>query len=343
MDAAVTAWLQRLWPDDWALAWPWLLWAIPLAWLAWMLLPPRHAQDSALRFPDAEALARVGDGAPGVLRRHAPWLGWLAWIVLCIAAARPQSLGPAVLPPDSGRGMMLAVDLSGSMETPDMALGNSTVDRLTAAKAVIADFLDRRGGDRVGLIVFGDRAFVLAPITADLDTVRQQLRDSVVGLPGTSTALGDAIALGVKRLRAVPAQERVLILLTDGVATSGVIEPLKAAELAQIAGVRVYTVGVGGGESQQSFFGIPVAMPGGGDEVDEATLQKVAQMTGGRYYRARDARQLSGIYGEIERLEPVKAQGKALRPRIEHYFPLLLAACGLFALAFAFHGWRRRG
>lgn len=339
----MTAWLQSWWPHDWSLAWPWMLAAIPLAWLAWMLLPSRPARQAALRFPDGEVLARIGDGATGAARRHAPWLGWLAWCVLCVAAARPQSLGPAQLPPDSGRGMMLAVDLSGSMDTPDMALGTATVDRLTAAKAVIADFLDRRAGDRVGLIVFGDRAFVLAPITADLDTVRLQLRDSVVGLPGTSTALGDAIALGVKRLRAAPAQERVLILLTDGVATAGVIEPLKAAELAQIAGVRVYTIGVGGGESQQSFFGIPVSMPGAGDDVDEATLQKVAQMTGGRYYRARDARQLSGIYGEIERLEPVKTQGKAVRPRIEHYFPLLLVACALFALAFASGAWRRRG
>lgn len=336
------AWLQRLWPHDWSLAWPWMLWAIPLALLAWLLLPSRSTQGAALKYPDADALARVDGGEAGIVHRSAPWLAWLAWAVLCVAAARPQSLGPAVLPPSSGRGMMLAVDLSGSMETPDMALGNTTVDRLTAAKAVIADFLDRRGGDRVGLIVFGDRAFVLAPITADLETVRQQLRDSVVGLPGTSTALGDAIALAVKRLRAVPAQERVLILLTDGVATSGVIEPVKAAELAQIAGVRVYTIGVGGGESQQSFFGIPVSMPGGEDEVDEATLQKVAQMTGGRYYRARDAQQLSGIYGEIERLEPVKTQGKAVRPRIEHYLPLLLASCGLFALAFALNAWRRR-
>ncbi|PNS07355.1 vWA domain-containing protein [Solilutibacter silvestris] len=339
----MTAWLHHLWPHDWSLAWPWLLWAIPLAWLAWILLPVRQSQAAALKFPDAEALARVEDGAAGIVHRGAPWLAWLAWTLLCIAAARPQSLGPAVLPPSSGRGMMLAVDLSGSMETPDMALGNETVDRLTAAKAVMSDFLDRRGGDRVGLIVFGDRAFVLAPITADLATVRQQLRDSVVGLPGTSTALGDAIALAVKRLRAVPAQERVLILLTDGVATAGVIEPLKAAELAQIAGVRVYTIGVGGGELQQSFFGIPVSTSGGDDEVDEATLQKVAQLTGGRYYRARDARQLSGIYGEIERLEPVKTQGKAIRPRIEHYFPLLLAACGLFVLAFAINAWRRRG
>ena len=336
------AWLQRLWPHDWSLAWPWMLWAIPLALLAWLLLPSRSTQGAALKYPDADALARVDGGEAGIVHRSAPWLAWLAWAVLCVAAARPQSLGPAVLPPSSGRGMMLAVDLSGSMETPDMALGSTTVDRLTAAKAVIADFLDRRGGDRVGLIVFGDRAFVLAPITADLETVRQQLRDSVVGLPGTSTALGDAIALAVKRLRAVPAQERVLILLTDGVATAGVIEPVKAAELAQIAGVRVYTIGVGGGESQQSFFGIPVSMPGGEDEVDEATLQKVAQMTGGRYYRARDAQQLSGIYGEIERLEPVKTQGKAVRPRIEHYLPLLLASCGLFALAFALNAWRRR-
>ncbi|MDC6668616.1 VWA domain-containing protein, partial [Leclercia adecarboxylata] len=129
---------------------------------------------------------------------------WLAWACLCVAAARPQQLGDAVTPPQQGRQMMLAVDVSGSMSEADMMLGNQVVERLTAAKAVLADFLDRRVGDRVGLLIFGERAYTLTPLTADLTSVRDQLRDSVVGLAGRETAIGDAIALAAKRLREQP-------------------------------------------------------------------------------------------------------------------------------------------
>jgi Ca-activated chloride channel family protein len=261
-----------------------------------------------------------------------------------VAAARPQQLGEPIQPPHQGRELMLALDLSGSMSEPDMQLGGRAVDRLTAAKAVLSDFLDRRQGDRVGLLVFGRRAYVLTPLTQDLVSVRSQLADSVVGLAGQETAIGDAIGLAVKRLSAGPAaragDEHVLILLTDGVNTAGLLEPLKAAELARDAGVRVHTIAFGG-DGSMSLFGFQLPMPGRGDDVDEATLRKVAETTGGRFFRGRDTAELAGIYAEIDRLEPVERAGLAVRPKIERYAWPLGAAFVLGLLAFAIPQRRR--
>ena len=321
-------------------AWPWLLAAIPLPWLVHALLPARPSQVPALRVPWGERLRKVASG--GLLQatsRSFPWLAMLAWSLLCVAAARPQDLGPPIAPPQVGRDMMLAVDLSASMGEEDMELGGRLVDRLTAAKAVLADFLDRRVGDRIGLVVFGDRAFALTPLTLDRDSVRQQLDASVVGLAGRATALGDAIALSTKRLQQQDTEQRVLIVLTDGVNTAGVLEPAKAAQIARDAGVRIHAIAFGGeGGGALSVFGF--SLPTGGDEVDEAGLQKIAQLTGGRFFRARDTEALAGIYAEIDALEPVKRQGQAVRPKIERYpWPLGLAlAAGVLALLL-----RRRG
>jgi Ca-activated chloride channel family protein len=227
------------------------------------------------------------------------------------------------------------VDLSGSMADEDMALSGELVDRLTAAKAVIDDFLDRRNGDRVGLVAFGSRAYVLAPMTPDLDTVRAQLRDSVVGLAGRETAIGDAIALAVKRLARQPRGARVLVLLTDGVNTTGMLDPLKAAELARDNGVRIHTIAFGGSGGGLSVFGLPIPMPGGGDDIDEATLRRIAELTGGKAFRARDTAQLAGIYAEIERIEPIAHAARPVRPRIERYaWPLAASLlCALLLLA----------
>ena len=315
-------------------AWSWLLLAVPLPWLVHALLPARVSQVSALRVPWGERLRRVASG--GMLQatsRGFPWVAMLAWIFLCVAAARPQELGPPIAPPQVGRDMMLAVDLSASMGEEDMEIGGRLVDRLTAAKAVLADFLDRRVGDRIGLVVFGDRAFALTPLTLDRDSVRQQLDASVVGLAGRATALGDAIALSTKRLQQQRTEQRVLIVLTDGVNTAGVLEPAKAAQIARDAGVRIHAIAFGGeGGGALSVFGF--SLPGGGDEVDEAGLQKIAQLTGGRFFRARDTEALAGIYAEIDALEPVKRQGQAVRPKIERYpWPLGMGlAMGLLAL-----------
>ncbi len=315
-------------------AWPWMWLAFPLPWLAGWLLPPRRNASAALKVPYGkrlEALVTTG-GHSRHLRMAA--LAWLAWFLLCAAAARPQQLGEPVAPPQSGRNLMLAVDLSGSMTEPDMELGGNVVDRLTAAKAVIADFLDRRVGDRVSLVVFGQRAYALTPFTLDRDSVRDQLRDSVAGLAGRETAIGDAIGLAVKRLRDQPRGQRVLILLTDGVNTAGVLDPLKAAELAKAEGVRVHTIAFGGSGAGFSIFGLSVPMPGADDEIDEATLKKIAQDTGGQSFRARDTEQLAGIYAELDRIEPVKQQGQPVRPRLERYAWPLAAALLVALLVF---------
>ena len=273
-------------------AWPWLLLALPLPGLARRWLRPARNHAAALKVPYGKRLDAIVGGGGHARPRGIGALAWIAWALLCVAAARPQQLGDVERPPQSGRDLMLAVDLSGSMGEEDMALGGQAVDRLTAAKAVLADFLDRRTGDRVGLLVFGDKAYVLTPLTADLDSVRTQLGDSVVGLAGRATAIGDAIGLAVKRLRAQPASQRVLVLLTDGVSNAGMLDPLKAAELARDEGVRIHTIAFGGEGEGMSVFGIPLHMPGGDEDVDFATLQRIADLTGGKAFRARDTEQL---------------------------------------------------
>jgi Ca-activated chloride channel family protein len=334
--------IQNLYPGFAGFAWPWLWLAFPLPWLARWLLPAQRSDSDALKVPSGwhlEAIAGAGRGLGRTKRAAA--VAWLAWFLLCTAAARPQEFGEAVLPPQSGRDLMLALDLSGSMTEADMELGGAVVDRLTAAKAVLADFLDRRAGDRVGLVVFGQRAYVMAPLTLDLDTVRQQLRDSVAGLAGRETAIGDAIGLAVKRLRKQPEGQRVLILLTDGVNSTGTLTPLKAAELAQQEGVRVHTIAFGSDGNAMTIFGLP--MPQSAPEaIDEATLRQIAQLTGGRSFRARDTDELVQIYAELDRIEPVERAGQVVRPRIERYAWPLAGALLIALLAFAWPSWSRR-
>nr|WP_255626178.1 VWA domain-containing protein [Xanthomonas sp. NCPPB 1067] len=311
---------------------------MPLPLLMWFW-PRRRADAAALRVPYADQLHAIAQ-APRVPALRMPrWLAWLGWFLLCAALARPQQLGEVIQPPRQARQMMLAVDLSGSMSEPDMVLGGNVVDRLTAAKAVLSDFLDRREGDRVGLLVFGQRAYALTPLTADLISVRDQLADSVVGLAGRETAIGDAIALSVKRLREQKQGQRVVVLLTDGVNTAGVLDPAKAAELAKAEGVRVHTIAFGG-NGGYSLFGVPIPA-GGGDDIDEEGLRRIAEQTGGRFFRARDTEQLAGIYAELDRLEPVKALGPSVQPRVERYHWPLGAALAVALLAFALpRRWR---
>ena len=326
-------------------AWPWMLAALPLPVLAWWWLPrKRDAGVPALRMPQAESRlhAVAGTGAIARLGRFS-LLAWAAWALLCVAAARPQSFGPVQAPPQSGRDLMLAVDLSGSMETPDMLLGDRQVDRLTAAKAVLVDFLDRRASDRIGLILFGQRAYAVTPLTLDRESVRRQLRDAMVGMAGRETAIGDAIGLAVKRLRTQPAEQRVLILLTDGENTAGMLTPRKAAELARAEHVRIHAIAFGGDGGTVSVFGMQIPMPGMQDGIDEDSLRQIADATGGEFFRARDTQSLAGIYAEIDRLEPVERAGRAVRPRIEHYWRWLLAAMAVSAFAIMIAWLRRRG
>lgn len=331
--------LTSLWPDFAGFAWPWLLLALPLPWLARWLLPAARSRSVALKVPFGSRLDAIASTGGRVGHARMAWLAYAAWCALCLAAARPQAWGEVVQPPQVGRDLMLAVDLSGSMGEEDMRLGGDIVDRLTAAKAVIADFLFRRAGDRVGLLVFGQKAYALTPLTLDRDSVREQLVDSVVGLAGRETAIGDAIGLAVKRLRTQEDggrrnKQHVLILLTDGVNTAGLLDPIKAAELARDNRVRIHTIAFGGDGEGLSVFGFRLPAMGQ-PELDEATLQRISEMTGGRSFRARDTESLAGIYAEIDRLEPIRRPGQSVRPRIERYpWPLGGAmACALLALA----------
>jgi len=307
-----------------ALAWPWLLLVAPLPWLIRWLLPEAPARGlQALKVPWYMAVA--GSGAAGIRRPVMAWIAALVWLLLVLAAARPQWIGEVESLPVTGRDLLLAVDISGSMDTQDMVLEGRTVNRLVVVKKVAGDFIARRRGDRVGLVLFGSRAYLQTPLTFDTETTATLLSESEIGLAGRETAIGDAIGLAVKRLREDAASDRVLVLLTDGANTSGEVQPLQAAEFAAREGLTVYTVGVGADEMMvQDFFGSRVVNPSA--DLDEDTLRAIAERTGGRYFRARDAKGLAQIYEILDELEPVESDVEIIRPVDELFFWPLGAA-----------------
>jgi len=316
-------------------AWFWMLLALPLPWLVYRLLPPvEDAAGAALRTPFLDEL----DGLPNAQRNTGTptarlWMAALAWALLVVAAARPVWLGDPIEQAVSGRDLLLAVDLSGSMEMQDFVLEGKPVDRLTATQAVAGQFIERRVGDRLGLILFGERAYLQAPLTFDRKTVETLLDEAAIGLAGDKTAIGDAIGLAVKRLRDNPAGQRVLILLSDGANTAGTVAPLQAADLAARAGLKIYTIGIGADEMvlRDPFFGSRRVNPS--KDLDEPTMRGIAEKTGGRYFRARDMAEFEEIYRLLDQLEPVERDKRYYRPHTELYpWPLgvaLLVATGL--------------
>jgi Ca-activated chloride channel family protein len=310
-------------------AWPWLIAALPLPLLAASLLPrARTAPEAALRFPFFSALQQVRGSPVPPRSRLRLLLAVLAWFLLVIAAARPQWIGETIHLPVSGRSLMLAVDISGSMQTEDMLINGRPVTRLSAVKRVAGEFIEQREGDRLGLILFGDQAYLQTPLTFDRRTLQILLNEAAIGLAGKSTAIGDAIGLAVKRLRGQPEKNRVLILLTDGTNTAGSVDPMKAADLAASEGVRIYTIGVGADVRVPGPFRLLLSA---GSELDEAALEAIAQKTDGRYFRARDTRSLQQIYALLDEIEPVSEDEQSYRPVEEMYaWPLALAL--LFSL-----------
>ena len=311
-------------------AWPWLFILLPLPLLALLLPRAQVSRPAALRFPFFEALSASTAGRE---RGRQVWrlpLALLAWLLLIIAAARPQLIGETVHLPVAGRSLMLAVDISGSMQTDDMRIGGQRMTRLSAVKQVAGNFIEEREGDRVGLILFGDQAYLQAPLTFDRRTVNTLLDEAIIGLAGRSTAIGDAIGLAVKRLQDQPEENRILILMTDGANTAGAVSPLKAADLAATANVRIYTIGIGASERiVRSLFGNRRVA---NMELDEKTLRAIADKTGGRYFRARDTGSLADIYALLDEIEPVSEDTQSYRPVDELYsWPL---AASLFLTLF---------
>lgn len=318
----------------WSFAWPWVFMALPLPFLVRALVPPdEKAGEAGLKVPSLANFAVLADRAG--TEKLADWRLWVAavaWLLLVTAAARPQYVGDELDVPVSGRNLMLAVDLSGSMDAKDFELGQRRVDRLTATKAVATDFIERREGDRLGLILFGERAYLQVPLTLDRETVKVLLLESFIGLAGEKTAIGDAITLAVKRIHEqdAAAGEQVLILLTDGANTAGAIEPLKAAELAQQIGMRIYTIGIGAEHMVIPSVTGSLRRVNPSADLDEETLTRIAQLTGGRYFRAKDTAGLQEIYRLLDEMEPVAEPESGFRPvQALFYWPL----GGAFALA----------
>ena len=310
--------------------WPWLLLLLPLpVLLRWLLPAQTPTQQAALIVP---FLQDFGDAEPRSIAPHEKnwrlWMAALAWLALIFACARPQWLGEPLELAVNGRDLMLAVDVSGSMDEKDFVINGQRYDRLTATKYVVSDFVERRVGDRLGLIVFGTQAYLHVPLTFDRKTVQTLLNEAFIGITEDEpqTSIGDAIGLAVKRLQQEPSASKVMILLTDGANTAGELMPLKAAELAAAAHLKIYTIGIGADEMVvRSLFGSRRVNPSA--DLDEKTLKAIADATGGRYFRARDTEELNQIYAILDELEPVEKDSHYFRPKAElFHWPLAFAA-----------------
>lgn len=302
---------------------PWALMLLPLPLAAWLLLPAYREQSVALRMPFLARLA--GDGAPPPEAPRPSWLrvllAALAWALLVLALAAPVSIEPPITRQTGGRDVLLALDLSGSMETRDMAgPDGAMLTRVDAARAVLKDFIARRKDDRLGLIVFGTSAFVLAPFTHDHAVLASLLDETVPRMAGPQTMIGDAIGLAAQSFERAQVSGRLLVLLTDGNDTGSRVPPARAAEIAGRLGVRIYTVSLGD----------PSAM--GEAALDIPALEEIARGTGGAHFHASDPAALSDIYRSIDAMEPTSAQAVSWRPRT----PLFDWPLGAFALIAAF-------
>jgi Ca-activated chloride channel homolog len=318
--------------------WPWIFLLLPLPVVIRRLMKALPRPDAALTVPDASRFHMPTGFGPQLPQWRWPLVALgLAWLLLVTGAARPVYIGDAVALEVSGRDLMVAVDLSGSMNIEDMRLGERTVNRLEAVKYVVGDFLERRRGDRVGLILFGTNAYLQAPLTFDTATVHQLLLESTVGLPGGRTAIGDAIGLAVKRLMDRPGDTKVLILLTDGANNSGQLTPELAARIAAMENVRIHAVGVGASDVRRAgMFGGAGRFRNPATDVDEEVLRQVTDITGGRYFMAQNTEELEEIYNLLDELEPIDEEVQRYRPiRALFHWPLG-GALVLYSLALAF-------
>ena len=312
-----------------SLIWPWVFVLIPLPILYRYWRKPIQLRVSSIRAPSLLALAKTQSShATGSrwIQQLLRLLLWLGWLCVLLALSRPIWVGDPVALPTNGRDLLLAVDISPSMRQRDMRIGGQTMNRLMAVKAVVGDFVEKREGDRLGLVLFGEQAYLQTPLTFDRKTLKTLLYEAQLGFAGSNgTAIGDAIGLAVKRLQDRPENHRVLILLTDGANNAGALDPLKAAQLANRAGVKIYTIGVGAR---------------GGSGFDEKTLATIATTTGGQFFRARSPQELTAIYQELNQLEPLDQEAEMIRPVMSlFHWPLGIAFVATLLIALI----RRRG
>ncbi|MBV1915191.1 MAG: VWA domain-containing protein [Pseudomonadales bacterium] len=318
-------------------SWIWAFWLLPLPIVARYLFPATQPVGQAIQIPFYQRVSAITENREiqrsqsGLIQKILMIIGWL---LLVAAAARPQWIGEPIELPTSGRDLMIAADISGSMKYEDMELNGQPATRLAVIQSVVGDFVERRKGDRLGLILFGTHAYIQTPLTFDRDTLGILLREATIGIAGEQTAIGEAIAMAVKRLRNRPQQSRVLILLTDGQNTTGEISPAQATELAVAEGIRIHTIGIGADQMTiNSFFGNRTVNPSA--DLDEKTLRSISESTGGLYFRAKNTDQLRQIYLNLDQLEPIDQEAEIFRSKTELYswflgFTLLISILIIF-------------
>ena len=308
------------------LLYPWLLLLAPLPWILKRVLPPRARQSAALRVPFGNRLEKAISQVPLATRAKRHYFGTalpiLIWLLLLTALARPQWIEAPIEKLVPTRDLLLLVDLSGSMQAEDFTDDSGkNVDRLTAVKGILGDFLEKREGDRVGLVVFGDSPFLQAPFSTDLSLSRELLDETAVGMAGPRTALGDAIGLGINLFDSSDATAKTIIALTDGNDTKSQVPPVEAARVAADREIRVHTVAIGD----------PTSV--GEQKLDQETLDQVASLTGGQSYFAGDREQLEGIYDELDEIETREVKKLSHRPRRDLFALPVLAAFVLSMLS----------
>ncbi len=300
--------------------WWWLIVLLPLPLVINRVLPPVKER-AAIQLP---YLPKQDSLAPPK-QWFSKLLALLIWLSVVAAVCRPVWYGDPVTTSPKHRDMMLVVDLSYSMSQEDMESNGEYIDRLTAVKQVLGDFISKREGDRLGLVFFADHAYLQTPLTLDRQTISQQLNQAVLRLIGTKTAIGEGIGLATKTFIDSDAPQRVMILLSDGSNTSGVLDPIEAAKIAKKYHTTIYTVGVGAGEMMVKEFFLTRKVNTAQD-LDEKSLMEIAKLTGGQYFRARDQKELATIYDTINSLEPISQATQTWRPQDEWFaYPLTFA------------------
>ncbi|WP_425090229.1 VWA domain-containing protein [Tropicimonas sp. S265A] len=304
------------------LATPWALALLPIPLLVWRLVPPFREQVPALRLPFFRRIidATGAEATTGAQVRIRNWLQMATaiacWVLIVLALARPERLGPPIEVTTAARDVVLAIDISGSMDARDFATPDGgRLQRLDGVRQVVQGFVAGRDGDRMALIVFGSAAYLQTPLTNDLAAVAALLERTQVGMAGPQTALGDAIGLAIRTFETSEIDQRLLILLSDGSDTASRMSPVNAAEIAADRGVEIYTIGVGDPEAE------------GEDKVDLKTLEDIARRTGGAFFFAEDGAALEAVYDRIDALAPREVDTQSYRQRTAlAWIPLAVAA-----------------